>query len=293
VTVALLSLDDDSSSDDSTNGNNGNKTQSPSSSTQPRPPFQRVLSFLLDPTHEPSLPIVRHTPEKDDDATSRPPPPNIAIEELEVWLQRHYFFVADRRWIAYGAAEALLASLVDIVEGIPVTSLSLPACALPPMLMAAILLVLLTLLVWKRPYAVRLQQWSGLAIVGLLCLASTLVTINVFVASLGMEDVVAYLLIATSALISFFTVVDMIAWLLMLFPGLRRRLGLRGSSLGTALSRIREDAHATTTDNSPTELATMYHHHYNHTHDDDDEEATYHRVAFQTLAYRLRHQRRP
>ena len=203
----------------------------------------------------PDHPHAERSPQTD--ATSRPPPPNIAIEELEVWLQRHYFFVAERRWIAYGAAEAILGSLVDIVEGIPVTSRSLVACAFPPATMAVMLIVLFTLLLWKWPFAVRIQQWGSIAVVGLLGLAATLVTVNIFVASVELEEVCGYLLLISSILITIFSVLDIIAWLLMLFPFLREKLGLRPVSLSTALARLRRDAHVPPSIRTE-EMATLF-----------------------------------
>ena len=113
-------------------------------------------------------------------------------------------------------------------------------------------------------------------------------------------------LLISSILITIFSVLDIIAWLLMLFPCLRVRLGLRPVSLSTALARLRKDAHAPPSVRTE-EMAALF----IPTHDDDDHgdgyvppnpdqdqratnnstgnaEADFYRVAFQVLAHRLR-----
>ena len=184
----------------------------------------RLLRYAMEPTHEPVLPAGTH-PDR--------------LEAGELWLRRHFFFVAERRWIAYGAAEAIVGSLVDVVEGVPLTSRSLAACAGRPALMAALLLVLVVLLVWKWPMAVRMQQWGALCINGLLLLTAVLITANVFAVSIALEEAASYLLMCSSLLITLFSLMDVVCWLLMMVPSLRMFLGLRPTSLGTALTRMR------------------------------------------------------
>ena len=145
------------------------------------------------------------------------------------------------------------------------------------------------------------------AVVGLLGLTATLVTINIFVASVELEEVCGYILLISSALITILSVLDITSWLLMLCPFLREKLGLRPVSLSTALARLRRDAHVPPSIRTE-EMATLF----VPTHNDNDphianpdreqqhtarnntatnnsnNEADFYRIAFQVLAHRLR-----
>ena len=189
--------------------------------------FRAAVRYMLEPTHGPVLPSNAIYDE----------------EQEEVWLQQHYFFVAERRWIAYGAAEAIVGSLVDVIEGVPLTSRSLTACAGKPAAMGALLLVLVVLLLWKRPMAVRVQQWGALSTNLLLLLGSALITANVFAASERVEDAASYVIMMSSLLIAAFSLMDLLCWLMMMFPSFGRWVGLhRFSSLGSALTFMRTEA---------------------------------------------------
>eukprot|EP00658_Telonema_sp_P-2_P057823 TRINITY_DN4623_c0_g1_i4.p1 TRINITY_DN4623_c0_g1~~TRINITY_DN4623_c0_g1_i4.p1 ORF type:complete len:256 (+),score=26.06 TRINITY_DN4623_c0_g1_i4:196-963(+) len=120
--------------------------------------------------------------------------------------------------------------------------------------MCVLLVGLLIAIVWKKPHAVRIQQWSGVTITGMLVVANVLVIANVSMASTQLETVAGWMIGATTLVIVILGFVDLCTTVLMLVPMLRRAMGLEARSLGQALRRMRvvvSDAVLLTSTNLP------------------------------------------
>jgi hypothetical protein len=223
--------------------------------TTNRPRVTKLVTFMqyiLNPTHEPSIKEDRSlhnnntngggdvpllTPEEQEQIdTCRV----TAVQNAEQWLRHNYYFVADRHWVQYGAAEAIVGSLVDTLEGIPVTSSNRIVCMARPIVMAVLLTILVVLLIWKRPYSVRLQQWSSVTVNVLLLAANITVVVNVVVAHSDIEAVASALLLVASLVIGVLSILDSAMWILTFAPSLRRLFGLQPRLLRTLLSHLRE-----------------------------------------------------
>eukprot|EP00164_Ancoracysta_twista_P015681 GFYU01026022.1.p1 GENE.GFYU01026022.1~~GFYU01026022.1.p1 ORF type:complete len:239 (+),score=0.71 GFYU01026022.1:42-719(+) len=162
--------------------------------------------------------------------------------------------------------------------------------------MAFLLLILVVLLVWKWPFAVRLQQWGALSINSLLLVATILVTTKIFVASVTLEEVTSYIIMAISVIIAIFACIDLIVLLLMVVPLLRVYLGLRPVSLSTSLARMRRDARPNIAPPNPNvprfELAMLFSDHHSNNSNvtaggDGDDDAKFNKIAMQVLLHRL------
>ena len=223
--------------------------------------LQRVARFMMEPTYGPVVPSVRarnfaaDVDGMDDGAGgvhvvgAQEDP-----EAPEPWLRRNYFFVADRRWAGYGGVEAIVGSLVDMLEGIPLTTRSVTVCVARPAAMCTLLLGMMVLLVVKRPNAVRFQQFSALAVTGLLLVANVLVIVNAAIVAPDLEAAAGQLIGTVSLVIVVLSMLDLLATVASMVPALRRSLGISGTSLSASLGRLRsaidrkkksdEEAHA-------------------------------------------------
>ena len=158
---------------------------------------QSILQYMLDPTHE--------------------------VEAMdERWLRRNYYFVDGRSWPQFGI-EVALGTLSNVLEGIPLTSSVVGLCSARPACMLAMCLVLLGLLLWRVPNAVRLSQVIGVAVTALTCLCSAAVLANVVSPSDGAEGAVTYIGLAVSVVNGVLGMVEVVGALLPLVPSLTLR----------------------------------------------------------------------
>ena len=209
--------------------------------TMPR--WKRALHYLMEPTYElaiPQEPCEVFPAVADADGCGHVPSRRCEDGGGEAWLRRNYFFVADRSWPAFGGAEAIVGSLVDMLEGIPLTSRSTLVCVARPAAMCGLLVFLMVLLVWRWPNAVRFQQWSALTVTGLLIVGNTLVVANAVSASPILEEAAGQVVFVVSTTIAILSLVDLLAIVGALVPSLRRSIGVTGSSLSRSLQRMKE-----------------------------------------------------
>lgn len=215
-----------------------------------RSTLRRTVVYLLEPTHGPR--VVPVCDDSDDDIemqenvtsteAARRSRQSCHAIEAERWLCANFYFIAERRWVAFGAAEAVVGALVDFVEGVPVTSSTLVWCLFPPILMAVMLACLVVLLLWKRPFAIRLQQCSTTLVMAMLLVATIMIIVNIILGNEELERVTGVILMVTSAFIALQSILDVVMWIMMMVPGLRVWMGLRDTSLGSLLRDMRQSA---------------------------------------------------
>ena len=212
--------------------------------------LQRLARFMMEPTYGPVVPSVRarifnadvlNNNNNDDDAGDgvRVVEEREDPEAPEPWLRRNYFFVADRRWAGYGGVEAIVGSLVDMLEGIPITTRSVPACIARPAAMCLLLVIMMLLLVFKWPNSVRFQQYSALSVTALLLVANILVVINAAIVAPDLEAVAGQLIGVVSLIIVILSMLDLLATLASIIPAIRRSMGITGTSLTASIGRLR------------------------------------------------------
>jgi hypothetical protein len=217
----------------------------------------RLWVFLMEPTHGPQaipLPNDGVDPSDSDEEmvhvgsdvstreTQRRNKQAAHLFAAEEWLCGNYYFVADRRWVAFGAIEVIAGALIDFSDGVPVTSASLTWCLFPLGVTGVLLAILLFLLLWKRPIAVRLSQWNTTIVVALLLSATAMCAGNVVLAKPDLEEAIVDVLVVVSLVCGVMSSLDIVMWLLLLVPGLRHTLGLRDTSLGSLLRDMRHHA---------------------------------------------------
>jgi hypothetical protein len=214
----------------------GDRAQRVNPSGRQRLMWRRVLAYALEPTH---VPCVKGHGLADQDI-------NFAVDvDLDIgeqWLRRNYYFIADRRWAAYGAIEVAVGSIVDVIDGIPMTTRNPAACIGRPAAMVVLLTGLLVALVWKKPYSVRLQLWTAFVVVVLMLGSSILVMANVILVDETLDSTAAGLMAVAGLIICIFSALDVLLVMLTLVPALRRLLGLRASSLWNSIASIRKRA---------------------------------------------------
>ena len=226
----------------------------------PPPPsfIQRCAKYLLEPTHHasPKEPIA--TPSSsggvgasgttsvpllpplitDDDGTARHNNNTSIRRENTRWLRRHYYFVAEMRWPAYGPIEVFCGGVTDFMMGIPITTTDRTLCIARPAIALFLLLVCLLLLVLKVPFAVRLQYWTTMLTVLLLIAASAAATANAISPSEETEGFVGYFVGASTAVLIVLSVSDTMTLLALYIPFVRSRLRLQSRSLQTTINRV-------------------------------------------------------
>ena len=217
--------DDDNESLLARSGSSSDEDDGRGETRQPR--WRRFLIFVLEPTHGPTIRVV-----EGDEVLYQ-------ATGVERWVRRNFYFIADKRWPAFGALEACVGATVDFLQGIPLSSRNAAVCIARPVAMCVLLVILLFVLLWKKPHAVRLQQWSGVCVSGMLVCANILVVANVAIPSEQLEAVAGWLVGATSLVIVALGLLDLMSTILLLFPMLRKALGVEGRTLDRALRRMR------------------------------------------------------
>jgi hypothetical protein len=185
--------------------------------------WRRVMVYALEPTH---VPCVKGHGVADQGIAA-----DADLGAEERWLRRNYYFIADRRWAAYGAIEVAVGSIVDVIDGIPLTTRNPAACIGRPAAMVVLLTGLLVALVWKKPYSVRLQLWTAFVVVALLLAASITVTANVMAVNSELDAFSNALISVAGLIIAIFSALDAVLVLLTLAPVFRRLLGLHATTL--------------------------------------------------------------
>ena len=196
-----------------------------------------LLRYFLEPTHCPvAIGTRKEAMQNDDDDDKRDLYDDdrqglLDTKASERWLRGNFYFVVEKRWAFYGAAEAIIGPIVGLIEGIPLTSSNTAACIARPAAMCVLLAVLLFLLVWKHPFAVRLQQWTSLIVTSGLLVASTLVVTNAAAPSETLQEGAARTISAVSVIIMFFGLLDVVAVIMTLIPSISLKLGLKPRSM--------------------------------------------------------------
>jgi hypothetical protein len=194
-----------------------------------------LLRFALEPSHRPvSLEEETNKGSQDNDDDED----GVQVGDGERWLRGNFYFVAEKRWAAYGAIEAIVGPLVGVLEGIPMTTRSKAACIGRPAAMSVLLILLLTLLLWRHPFAVRLQQWTSVIVTGGLLIASALVVANGIAPSEELQNGAGRVIGIVSIVIMLFGAIDVVTLLLSLVPSLRVKLGIKARSLQESLDYI-------------------------------------------------------
>jgi hypothetical protein len=187
----------------------------------------RIVQYAMEPTHD--LVLKDTTTENEEEDTKQ-------HGACVAWLRRNYYFVADRRWSPYGAAEVIGGTLINMLEGIPLTTVSRALCIARPVCVMLITAVLLVLLVWKIPNAVRLQHWCSLFVLGGMVVTSGLASANAVSPSEGLEVAAGYI---SSVVIGFSMVlgiVDVIVLTMTYIPALRSLLSFRVGGLQSTIT---------------------------------------------------------
>ena len=188
--------------------------------------LRRALTYLLEPTHGPR--VTEGTIVEESGNSS---------QLGERWLRRNFYFVADKRWPAFGAIEAVIGSMTNILEGIPLSSRSQAVCVARPVGMCFLLVCLLVLLVWRHPHAVRLQQGSSVAATAMLVFANVLVIISILTVNETLDSAAGWVIGVTSLMVVVTGLLDAATTAFALIPMLRESLGVRGRSYASAVLR--------------------------------------------------------
>jgi hypothetical protein len=197
--------------------------------------ISRFLHFALEPTDEVVMikPPIDNVDDKND----------VLVESAHRWLRRNFYFVAERRWSPYGALEVVAGTLANMLEGIPMSTTSRALCIARPACVLVISTVLLVLLVWKVPNAVRLQQWCSLFVTGGMILTCALATCNAVAPSGPVELAGGYVgavVVGTSMVLG---IIETAVLVMTYVPMLRSMFSLRQRGLQSILDRsqINED----------------------------------------------------
>jgi hypothetical protein len=158
-------------------------------------------------------------------------------DEGEVWLRRNYYFVVERRWAPYGALEVIGGTLINMLEGIPLTTTSRTLCIARPVCVMLISTFLLVLLVWKVPNAVRVQQWCTLFVMSGTILMTGFAVGNAVSPAATMELTAACVGLVVVAISMLLSTLDMMVMLATYVPILRKILSLRAVGLQSTVNR--------------------------------------------------------
>ena len=153
------------------------------------------------------------------------------------WLRRNYYFVADRRWALFGSLEVIGGTVINMLEGIPLTTTSRTLCIARPVCVLLITAILLILLLWRVPCAVRMQQWCSILVLGGMLLTSILATANAVSPSDGVELAAGYVGAVVIGASMILGLIETILLVLTYVPVLREMLSLRPRGLEATLER--------------------------------------------------------
>eukprot|EP00658_Telonema_sp_P-2_P063716 TRINITY_DN5249_c0_g1_i10.p1 TRINITY_DN5249_c0_g1~~TRINITY_DN5249_c0_g1_i10.p1 ORF type:complete len:1193 (+),score=221.71 TRINITY_DN5249_c0_g1_i10:108-3581(+) len=198
------------------------------------------LRFALESSHRPVS--LEEETKKANEAADDNDEDGVQVGDGERWLRGNFYFVAEKRWAAYGAIEVIVGPLVAVLEGIPLTTRSKALCIGRPAAMSVLLILLLALLLWRHPFAVRLQQWTSVIVTGGLLIASSLVVANGIAPSEELQNGAGRVIGVVSIIIMLFGAIDVVTVLLSLVPSLRVKLGIKARSLQDTIDDMRRAA---------------------------------------------------
>jgi hypothetical protein len=190
-------------------------------------PVGRTVRYAMEPTHD--LVLIDATTEDGEEGTKQ-------HDACVAWLRRNYYFVVDRRWSPYGAIEVIGGTLTNMLEGIPLTTTSRALCIARPVCVMLISAVLLVLLVWKIPNAVRLQHWCSLFVLGGMVVTSALASANAVSPSETVELAAGYISLVVIGFSMVLGIIDMIVLTMAYIPTLRSLLSFRVGGLQTTIT---------------------------------------------------------
>jgi hypothetical protein len=190
-----------------------------------------IARYAMEPTHD--LVLNDTTTENSEEDTKQ-------HGTCVAWLRRNYYFVADRRWSPYGAIEVIGGTLTNILEGIPLATNSRALCIARPVCVMLITTVLLMLLVWKIPNAVRLQHWCSLFVLGGMVVTSGLASANAASPSEGVELAAGCISLIVISLSMLLGVMDLIVLTMTYIPRLRCLLSFRVGGLQSTIAHSAE-----------------------------------------------------
>ena len=194
--------------------------------------LKRALAYLIEPTSEIVVAgsVVDEDGARESNETAAPQQVN------ERWLSRNYYFIADKRWPLFGPLEVAVGSVViNILDGIPLTTANHGLCVARPAVSLAVVLTLLVVLLVKRPNAVRLAQGSAIGITVCLTATCALILANAVAPSERIELVASYMGSVLGIISTLLGVFEMISLLLTYVPSLRTFLSLRVRGLQASL----------------------------------------------------------
>ena len=154
------------------------------------------------------------------------------------WLQGNFYFVAEKAWAPYGAIEAICGLLIGMLEGVPLTTSSQTSCTGRLAGMGVLLCAMVVALVVKRPFAVRFQQWSSVAVSGTMLIANIVMIVNSLSPEETLENTAAYLILVSSITILINSTVEIVILICSLIPVIRDLLGVKTQSLGQIVDRL-------------------------------------------------------
>ena len=239
------SKEDNNSDDGNSDGGSTDSVRTSGHLQQPRrrPLISRALHYLLEPTHDVVF-LERHPHgnEYDDDDNEAQSRHRKQQQEQQPrsasrWLRHNFYFVAERRWAVYGAVEVVGGTMMNILEGIPLTTTSRTLCVARPACVMVIAIVLLILLIWKVPNAVRLQQWCSIFVMSGMVLTSALATANATSPSQAIELATGYIGAVVMGAAAILGIIEVVVLLLAYLPAIRDVLSLRSRSLQSVLVR--------------------------------------------------------
>ena len=126
----------------------------------------------------------------------------------------------------------------NMLEGIPLTSSVTGLCASRPACTLVMLVVLLGLLLWRVPNAVRLSQGCAVVVTALMCVCSAAVLANVVSPSEGAEGTATYLGVGVSILNGLLGLAELAGLCLAVVPSTVSALQLQGRTLGSVILRV-------------------------------------------------------
>ena len=174
---------------------------------------QTIVQYLLDPTHE-------------------------IGSANEQWVRRNFYFVDGRSWPLFGVVEVTIGLVSNILEGIPVTSSLTGLCAARPACILGMSLVLIAILLYRVPNAVRLSQASAVVTTALMCTCSAVVLANVVSPSEMTESGATYLGLVVSVVNGALGLLEVVGLLLTVVPQLGSPFDLKSRTLEAAISRV-------------------------------------------------------
>ena len=175
----------------------------------------RIIRYIVQPTHDVVL-LPSHN---------------------EGWLRRNYYFIAERRWATFGALEVVAGTLVNMLEGIPITTANRKLCIARPACVMVITALLLMLLIWKVPNAVRMQQWCSLVVMTGMMLTACLATANAVSPSSNLELSTSYIGMIVVGISMILGIIDTLVLVITYVPIICELLSLNPRGLNSTIER--------------------------------------------------------